>query len=72
MNITKRPAIGERILRRALIAFVVFSWLIGQEKAAAIDYLWNNRLSTYVYCDGVLGRNNYDNNAVSGGFRIGF
>jgi|CZKQ01.1.fsa_nt_gi outer membrane autotransporter protein len=40
MNITKRPAIGERILRRALIAFVAFGWLIGQEKVVADDYLW--------------------------------
>src|ERR1039458_5340503 len=40
MNITKRPAIGERILRRALIAFIAFGWLIGQEKVVADDYLW--------------------------------
>jgi outer membrane autotransporter protein len=48
---------------------------IGRDAAlvgAGMSMQWNNRLSTYVYYDGVLGRNNYDNNAVSGGFRIGF
>jgi outer membrane autotransporter protein len=48
---------------------------IGRDAAlvgAGMNMQWNNRLSTYVYYDGVLGRNNYDNNAVSGGFRIGF
>jgi outer membrane autotransporter protein len=48
---------------------------IGRDAAlvgAGINMQWNNRLSTYAYYDGVLGRNNYDNNAISGGFRIGF
>jgi outer membrane autotransporter protein len=48
---------------------------IGRDAAlvgAGMSMQWNNRLSTYVYYDGVLGRNNYDNNAISGGFRIGF
>ena len=48
---------------------------IGRDAAlvgTGMNMQWNNRLSTYVYYDGVLGRNNYDNNAVSGGFRIGF
>jgi outer membrane autotransporter protein len=48
---------------------------IGRDAAlvgTGLSMQWNNRLSTYVYYDGVLGRNNYDNNAVSGGFRIGF
>ena len=48
---------------------------IGRDSAlvgTGMSMQWNNRLSTYVYYDGVLGRNNYDNNAVSGGFRIGF
>ena len=48
---------------------------IGRDAAlvgTGMSVQWNNRLSTYVYYDGVLGRNNYDNNAVSGGFRIGF
>jgi len=48
---------------------------IGRDAAlvgTGMSMQWNNRLSTYVYYDGVLGRNNYDNNAVSGGFRIGF
>ena len=48
---------------------------IGRDAAlvgAGMSMQWNNRLSTYVYYDGVLGRKNYDNNAVSGGLRIGF
>jgi outer membrane autotransporter protein len=48
---------------------------IGRDAAlvdAGVNVQWNNRLATYVYYDGVLGRNNYDNNAVSGGLRIGF
>jgi outer membrane autotransporter protein len=48
---------------------------IGRDAAlvgTGMSMQWNNRLSTYVYYDGVLGRNNYDNNAVSGGFRVGF
>jgi hypothetical protein len=46
--------------------FGAITWL------ASPIFAQTNRLSTYVYYDGVLGRNNYDNNAVSGGFRIGF
>ena len=48
---------------------------IGRDSAlvgTGMNMQWNNRFSTYVYYDGVLGRNNYDNNAVSGGLRIGF
>jgi len=33
---------------------------------------WNERVSTYVYYDGELGRANYESNNVSGGFRIEF
>ena len=39
---------------------------------AGFNMQWNNRFSTYVYYDGVLGRGNYDNSAISGGLRIGF
>ena len=39
---------------------------------AGVNVQWCARFATYVYYDGVLGRNNYDNNAVSGGFRFGF
>jgi outer membrane autotransporter protein len=40
--------------------------------SAGFDVQWNSRVATYVFYDGVLGRSNYDNNAVSGGFRFGF
>ena len=33
---------------------------------------WNERISTYVYYDGELGRTNYQSNNVSGGFRVEF
>jgi T5SS/PEP-CTERM-associated repeat protein len=48
---------------------------VGRDAAlvgAGFNLQWNNRVSTYVYYDGVLGRGNYDNNAISGGLRIGF
>jgi autotransporter-associated beta strand protein len=48
---------------------------VGRDAAlvgAGFNMQWNNRVSTYVYYDGVLGRGNYDNNAISGGLRIGF
>ena len=48
---------------------------IGRDAAlvgAGLSVQWNPRISTYVYYDGVLGRSNYDNNAVSGGIRFGF
>jgi outer membrane autotransporter protein len=48
---------------------------IGRDAAlvgAGLNVQWNNRVSTYVYYDGVLGRANYDNNAVTGGLRVGF
>ena len=33
---------------------------------------WNNRISTYVYYDGVLGRENYESHNISGGLRVSF
>jgi outer membrane autotransporter protein len=33
---------------------------------------WSDRVSTYVYYDGELGRTNYESNNVSGGFRVEF
>ena len=33
---------------------------------------WTNAISTYVNYDGQLGRNNYNANAVTGGFKISF
>jgi outer membrane autotransporter protein len=49
--------------------------VVGRDAAlvgAGLNVQWNNRVSTYVYYDGVLGRANYDNNAVTGGLRVGF
>ena len=48
---------------------------IGRDAAllgAGLNVQWNTRFATYVYYDGVLGRGNYDNNAVTGGLRVGF
>jgi outer membrane autotransporter protein len=39
---------------------------------AGVTLQWNGRFSTYVFYDGVHGRSNYDSNAVSGGFQVGF
>ena len=48
---------------------------IGRDSAlvgGGVAVQWNNRISTYVYYDGVLGRENYDSHNVSGGVRISF
>jgi outer membrane autotransporter protein len=34
--------------------------------------LWNDRLATYVYYDGEVGRSNYDSHNISGGLRLQF
>jgi outer membrane autotransporter protein len=39
---------------------------------AGFAILFNDRCSTYVYYDGELGRENYESNAVTGGFRVAF
>ena len=39
---------------------------------AGVSVLLSDRVSTYVYYDGELGRTNYQSNAVSGGVRITF
>jgi len=44
------------------------SLLIG----AGVAFLWNDRISTYVYYDGELARTNYDSQSVSAGVRITF
>jgi outer membrane autotransporter protein len=44
------------------------SLLIG----AGAAMLWNDRLSTYIYYDGELARDNYDSQSVTAGFRITF
>jgi uncharacterized protein with beta-barrel porin domain len=48
---------------------------VGKDAAligTGLSLQWNNRFATYVYYDGVLGRGNYDNSAISGGLRVGF
>ncbi len=55
--------------------FTVHGPAVGRDAAlvdAGLSVQWNHRWSAYVYYDGVLGRSNYDNHAVSGGFRISF
>jgi len=39
---------------------------------AGFAILWNDRISTYVYYDGELGRENYEAQNVSGGVRVSF
>jgi outer membrane autotransporter protein len=55
--------------------FTVHGPRIGRDSAlvsagAAIE--WNDRVSTYVYYDGQLARQNYDSHNVNGGIRINF
>ena len=48
---------------------------IGRNSAlvgAGVAVQWNNRISTYVYYDGVLGRENYNSHNISGGVRLSF
>jgi autotransporter-associated beta strand protein len=55
--------------------FTVHGPAIGRDSAlvdAGFAVQWSNRISTYVYYDGVFGRTNYENNAVSGGLRVSF
>ena len=55
--------------------FTVHGPEIGRDAAlvgAGLNVQWSSRVSTYVYYDGVLGRDNYDKNSVSGGLRISF
>jgi outer membrane autotransporter protein len=55
--------------------FRVHGPTIGRDAAlvgGGLSVQWSSRVSTYVYYDGVLGRSNYDNNAVSGGLRVAF
>jgi outer membrane autotransporter protein len=55
--------------------FRVHGPTIGRDAAlvgAGLSVQWCSRFATYVFYDGVLGRANYDNNAVSGGLRFGF
>lgn len=48
---------------------------IGRDAAlvgGGLNVQWTRCFATYVYYDGMLGRSNYNNNAVSGGLRVGF
>jgi outer membrane autotransporter protein len=40
--------------------------------SAGISVQWTPKIATYVYYDGQLGRDRYDSNAVTGGFRFSF
>jgi outer membrane autotransporter protein len=44
------------------------SFLIG----AGVSVLWTDRISTYVYYDGEVGRTNYESHNISGGIRVTF
>jgi outer membrane autotransporter protein len=39
---------------------------------AGVSVSWTKSISTYVSYNGLLGRDRYDSNGVSGGIRIGF
>ncbi|HEY3900668.1 MAG TPA: autotransporter outer membrane beta-barrel domain-containing protein [Chthoniobacter sp.] len=48
---------------------------LGRDSAlvgAGFAILFNDRCSTYIYYDGELGRENYESNAVTAGFRVAF
>ena len=55
--------------------FTVHGPAVGRDSAlvdAGVAVQLSNRCSIYAYYDGVLGRSNYENHAVSGGVRFGF
>ena len=55
--------------------FTVWGPHIGRDAAlvsGGVAVQWNERVSTYVGYDGVLGRDNYNSHNVSGGFRVSF
>jgi autotransporter-associated beta strand protein len=39
---------------------------------AGVSVLWSDRISTYVYYDGEVGRTNYQSHSISGGIRVTF
>jgi outer membrane autotransporter protein len=56
-------------------SFTVSSPRIGRDSlllGAGFAVLWSDRISTYVYYDGELGRTNYQSNSVSAGIRLTF
>jgi outer membrane autotransporter protein len=67
--------IDSRFASGAGDVFRVHGPSVGRDAAligAGLNVQWCSRFATYVYYDGVLGRSNYDNNAVSAGLRLGF
>src|SRR5207247_1953266 len=68
-------AVVTRFADRAGGKFTVQGPQIGRDSlmvGAGVAVLWNDRVSTYAYYDGELGRTNYDANAVTAGIRIAF
>jgi outer membrane autotransporter protein len=56
-------------------SFTVSSPKIGRDSlllGAGFAVLWSDRISTYIYYDGELGRTNYQSNNVSAGVRVTF
>jgi outer membrane autotransporter protein len=56
-------------------SFTVSSPKIGRDSlllGAGFAVLWSDRISTYIYYDGELGRTNYDSHNVSAGIRVTF
>ena len=56
-------------------SFTVSGPKIGRDSlllGAGAAILWNDRISTYIYYDGELGRTNYDSHNISGGVRVTF
>jgi len=56
-------------------SFTVSSPRIGRDSlllGAGVAVLWSDRISTYIYYDGELGRTNYDSHNVSAGVRVTF
>ena len=67
--------IDSRFASGAGDVFRVWGPVVGGDAAlvdAGVTVQWNARFATFVFYDGVLGRSNYDSNAVSGGFRLNF
>jgi outer membrane autotransporter protein len=56
-------------------SFTVSSPNIGRDSlllGAGVAVLWTDRISTYIYYDGELGRTNYDSHNVTAGVRLTF
>jgi autotransporter-associated beta strand protein/T5SS/PEP-CTERM-associated repeat protein len=56
-------------------SFTVSGPKIGRDSlllGAGAAILWNDRIATYIYYDGELGRTNFDSHNISGGIRVTF